>query len=132
MMGKYARLAEFLREQRTDEVALTFDRIEKITGAKLPQSAKRYRAWWSNNARNSVMTRVWLAAGFRSERVNMEGRKLVFRRVRRGTAPGTNESQIGVPSRHPLFGCLRGTVRIAPGVDLTEPADPEWANSLDK
>jgi hypothetical protein len=28
--------------------------------------------------------------------------------------------------RHPLIGALRGTVIIAPGVDLTEPADPEW------
>jgi transcriptional regulator with XRE-family HTH domain len=24
-------------------------------------------------------------------------------------------------------GCMRGTITIAPGVDLTEPADPEWA-----
>ena len=30
-----------------------------------------------------------------------------------------------VPKRHPLIGWLKGTVRIAPGVDLAEPADPE-------
>ena len=131
-MGKYARLGEFLRKQPTDEVPITFDRIEKITGAKLPRSAKLYRAWWSNNDRNSVMTREWLAAGFQSEQVDMEGGKLVFRRVRRRKVPGANETQMAMPSRHPLFGCLKGTVRIAPGVDLTEPADPEWANSLDK
>jgi hypothetical protein len=29
--------------------------------------------------------------------------------------------------RHPLFGCMKGTVWIAPGVDLTAPACPEWA-----
>lgn len=28
--------------------------------------------------------------------------------------------------RHPLFGSLRGTTIIMPGVDLTEPADPDW------
>jgi len=28
--------------------------------------------------------------------------------------------------RHPLFGALKGLVRIPPGVDLTEPADPDW------
>jgi hypothetical protein len=31
-----------------------------------------------------------------------------------------------------MFGALKGLVRIAPGVDLTEPADPEWADSLEK
>jgi hypothetical protein len=30
--------------------------------------------------------------------------------------------------RHPLFGCMKGTLTIAPGVDLTEPACPEWAD----
>lgn len=27
---------------------------------------------------------------------------------------------------HPMFGCMKGTLTIAEGVDLTEPADPEW------
>jgi hypothetical protein len=30
--------------------------------------------------------------------------------------------------RHPVFGCLKGTVWVAPGVDLTQPADPEWGD----
>jgi hypothetical protein len=29
--------------------------------------------------------------------------------------------------RQPLFGALKGTVFVLPGVDLTEPADPDWA-----
>jgi hypothetical protein len=131
-MGKYERLGEFLRKQRADEVPLTFDRIERITGVRLPPSARLYRAWWSNNERNSVMTREWLAAGFRSEQVDIDGRKLVFRRVPRRKSAGAEETRMAAPSRHPLFGCLKGTVRIAPGVDLTEPADPEWADSLDR
>ena len=129
-MGKYGRLGEFLSNQPTDEVPITFDRIEKITGAKLPRSAKLYRAWWSNNERNSVMTKVWLAAGFQTEQVDMEGRKLVFRRVRR--MAGFSDNQTADSSQHPLFGWLKGTVRVLPGVDLTEPADPEWTNSHDK
>lgn len=28
-------------------------------------------------------------------------------------------------------GCMKGTITIAPGVDLTEPADPEWARVYD-
>ena len=29
--------------------------------------------------------------------------------------------------RHPLFGSMKGTTIIMPGVDLTQPADPDWA-----
>jgi hypothetical protein len=28
--------------------------------------------------------------------------------------------------RHPLFGALKGFTRVPSGVDLTEPADPDW------
>jgi hypothetical protein len=41
-------------------------------------------------------------------------------------------NQTAVSKRHPLFGWLKGTVRVAPGVDLTAPADPEWADRLDE
>lgn len=34
----------------------------------------------------------------------------------------------GRSRRHPAFGWMKGTVTIAPGVDLTEPACPEWAD----
>jgi transcriptional regulator with XRE-family HTH domain len=34
--------------------------------------------------------------------------------------------------RHPLFGCLKGALTVPPGVDLTEPADPELAGYLDR
>jgi hypothetical protein len=37
-----------------------------------------------------------------------------------------------VSKRHPLFGWMKGTVKIAPGVDLMQPADPQWADRLDE
>jgi hypothetical protein len=130
-MGKYDSLGEYLRKQRRNEIPMTFDRIEKITGTRLPRSATFYRAWWSNNASNSVMTQVWLDAGFQSEQVDMKGRKLVFRRVR-PSADRPSGERPAAPARHPFIGCLKGTVHIPPGVDLTEPADPDWADSLEK
>ena len=33
---------------------------------------------------------------------------------------------------HPLIGWMKGTVTIAEGVDLTEPACPEWADLIDE
>jgi hypothetical protein len=121
-LSKYSPLGDFLRAQTRSEVAMTFAQIEEIIGAKLPDS-HRYRAWWSNNSFNSVMTKVWLEAGFESEQVDMEQRKLVFRRVQPKT-----RSQSALP--HPLIGCLKGMLRIGPGVDLTDPADPDWGKRI--
>jgi len=62
-MSKYGALGEFLKRQRGDLVPMTFAEIEKVTGAKLPASALKHRPWWSNNAKNSVMTQIWLDCG---------------------------------------------------------------------
>lgn len=31
-----------------------------------------------------------------------------------------------VPKHHPAWGALKGMITLLPGVDYTEPADPEW------
>lgn len=123
-MSKYTQLGEYLKKQAREYVPMTFAEIEKITGTKLPASA-RYRAWWSNNDFNSVLTKVWLDAGFKSEQVDMAARKLVFHRVR--PAKMSSES----PGHHPALGAMKGLIRIVPGTDLTQPADPEWGASVD-
>jgi hypothetical protein len=129
VVSKYAPLGDYLRKQRRDLVPMTFSEIERIVGTKLPRS-QCYPAWWSNNPWNNVMTQVWLDAGFQTEQVDVEGRKLVFRRVGASKVKdGDDAETFGRSNRseeHPLIGCMKGTVRIAPGVDLTEPADPEW------
>lgn len=129
-MSKYAALGDYLRHQRRDVVPMKFADIEKITGVKLPASS-RYRAWWSNNDFNSVLTRVWLEAGFKSEQVDMRGRKLVFRRVREPAAVAGAAPAEGEKPFHPLYGFMKGLVRVMPGTDLTQPADPDWADRLD-
>jgi hypothetical protein len=131
-MGKYEPLGTFLRDQRTRQVPLTFEQIEKITGTKLPPKAQHHRAWWSNNAANNVMTKVWLEAGYESTQVDMSARKLVFRRV--GMIGSGDEKALLAPrkgQRHPLFGALKDVTFIPPGVDLTEPADPDWGKVYD-
>jgi hypothetical protein len=143
-MSKYQPLGDHLRQQNKDLVPMRFEEIERIIGAPLPKTSQVYRAWWSNNPSNNVMTRVWLDAGYETEQVDMPGQRLVFRRVRgpraRETVAGTHEAESptvatrvppaptdsGPARRHPLFGALRGLMRIMPGTDLTKPADPTW------
>ena len=130
-MSKYEPLRRFLEGCATEEVLLTFGEIERILGSGLPAS-KSYPAWWSNNPSNNVMTRAWLAAGYRSERVDIAGEKLVFRRDRANQPTGVSEGsplptfagKPGVMGR--LRSALGGTVHIAEGVDLTQPTGEVW------
>jgi hypothetical protein len=137
-MSKYDPLGSYLRQQNAEFVPLKFEEIERIIGMQLPERSQRYPAWWSNNASNNVMTKVWLDAGYRSEQVDISGRRLVFRRVNspKGKKPPVvattsrpepaEVAQEGPARRHPLFGALKGLLRIMPGTDLTKPADPTW------
>jgi hypothetical protein len=151
-MKKYEDLGKFLRDQGLEEVPMTFAEIEHVTKTKLPRS-QRYPAWWSNNTSNNVMTKIWLDAGFRTESVDIEGKKLVFRRIvpANENPPGAFSPGLSEPrrmfkaeeniekksKRSPLFGALKGTFTIEPGWDLTKPAlDPEelaaWEANLNR
>jgi hypothetical protein len=127
-LGKYEPLTEFLKKQSAREVRMSFAQVERVIGEKLPASAQHHRAWWSNNPNNSVMTKAWLEAGFRSEQVDMEGRTLTFRRADPEAAgkAALVSDPIGTSKRHPLIGWMKGTITIMPGTDLTQPAMPEW------
>jgi hypothetical protein len=37
-----------------------------------------------------------------------------------------------ISGTHPLIGWMKGTFTVAEGVDLTEPACPEWADLIDE
>jgi hypothetical protein len=137
-MSKYDPLGDYLKAQHGSEVPMTFAEIESVVGTKLPPSAYRHRPWWSNNATNSVMTKVWLNAGFEASRVDLQARKLVFRRIAREAreVSGMSEAYRAFEPapvaksdrRSPLFGCMKGTFTIEPGYDLTSPmfTDEEW------
>lgn len=136
-MSKYDPLGSYLSNQKRDHIPMTFDDIERIVGVMLPAS-KQYPAWWSNNPRNNVMTRQWLDAGFQTESVDIASKKLVFHRVAEPDSAGTKtnenfqETQPLKSHRHPVFGCMKGTVTIPDDVDLCEPADPDWARSIEE
>ena len=127
-MNKYAPLAEHLKRQSAPAVPMSFHEIERVIGDRLPSSARKHRPWWSNNPSNSVITRAWLDAGYRTENVDMAGEKLVFRRVPAGRrAASTEASETPAGGFAEIHGALRGTVTFIPDVDLTEPVWDEGA-----
>ncbi|MFN3548069.1 MAG: hypothetical protein ACK4U0_11325 [Mesorhizobium sp.] len=133
-MGKYSPLRDFLIDQDQPVVTMSFGQIEALIGRPLP-SSKVNRTFWSNNPDNNVMTREWLAAGFLAEAVDIKAGKLTFRK--REEYPiifaGESAKDLGqeLTGQDPLFGCMRGTLKILPGVDYTKPADPDWGKVYD-
>ncbi|MCP5084803.1 MAG: hypothetical protein GY948_24205 [Alphaproteobacteria bacterium] len=115
-MGKYDPLLRFLEASDKNRVFLSFGEIERLLGFPLPPSSKNYRAWWSNNPSNNVMTKAWLAAGYRTEQVDLEQGKLCFSRIDNGASVQV----------HPILGCAQGTVNVPEHTDLTAPVDPSW------
>jgi hypothetical protein len=117
-MGKYESLPQFLASERTSFVRLSFAEIERVLGFKLPKSAYKHEAWWSNNATGHSHSRAWLEAGWRTENVDLAGRKVTFQRFGRLPAP--------TAQRRDPWGCMAGTVTILPGTDLTAPTGDAW------
>ena len=75
---------------------MTFEDIEEVIGATLPPSARKHRAWWSNNSTNSPMTLAWRAGGYESTSVDMANGKLVFRKVGPDESEGLCEIELWV------------------------------------
>ena len=118
-MSKYEPLPQFLVSARGTTHRLSFSGIERILGFKLPKSAYQHEAWWSNNATGHSHARAWLKAGWRTEAVDLAGRKVTFQR----SAP---PASISPAAKSDPWGCMAGTVTIMPGVDLTEPTGETW------
>jgi hypothetical protein len=112
-MTKYDPLTRHLATRKGAQVPMSFPELERLLGFRLPLSARKHRAWWSNNPASSVVTKAWLAAGYQSRHVDLEAERLVFVKL------NTIEKKDAMD--HPIWGWAPGSVTIAPGVDLTDP-----------
>jgi hypothetical protein len=136
-MSKYQPLTDFLKGSSAPHVPMTFEEVEVILGVRLPASAYEHAAWWANDTGKShVQAKAWLSAGYETEQIDKQAKKLVFARV--ANAPGmaetgrdfahtkSGEQKLG---RHPAIGSMKGTFSIEPGFDLASPmfTDEEWA-----
>ncbi|MCD4671686.1 MAG: hypothetical protein K8R77_03390 [Anaerolineaceae bacterium] len=84
-MSKYDPLYDYLKRLPADvrDKTLTFAALEEILGFSLPNSAHRYREWWSNPTSTDdmhVQARAWLAAGWKVETANQRDKWVRFRR----------------------------------------------------
>jgi CBS domain-containing protein len=81
--NKYAPLIRYLleRDAAEERVPLTFDQIEKIIHAPLPNSARTMRAWWANDTVGHSHSKDWLEAGWRVNGVNISQQFATFQRT---------------------------------------------------
>jgi plasmid stability protein len=113
-MPKYEPLTRYLEMQPGQEHSLTFAQVEAIIVGRLPPSAYKHRAWWSNNPQGHVMAQAWVNAGWETSEVDMQGRKLVFRRIRNPPHRCTGFSDRPPPSLQPGSHTL-----TVPGLDAS-------------
>lgn len=107
-MSKYQPLERFLTGLDVQHWRVTFAEIEAILGFSLPKSAYHYPAWWANDATGHSHARAWLDAGWKTENVDIAGRKVTLVR----------EADQAARER---IGCMKGTFWVDPELDLTEP-----------
>ena len=117
-MSKYEPLPQFLDSVGKSAHRMSFTEIERIIGFKLPKSAYEYEAWWSNNPSGHSHSRTWIEAGWRTESVDLTARKVTFLRSARTSSANSMPSD--------PWGCMAGTVKIMPNIDLTAPSEDVW------
>jgi hypothetical protein len=119
-MGKYEPLTRLLESADSTSLRVSFREIETVLGFRLPESAHRYEAWWSNNEVGHSHARAWMAAGWRTEDLDLPGRKITFRRAR------SLENARKQRRKSDPWGCMAGTITLTEGADLTTPLGEEW------
>jgi len=74
-------LGKYLKKLNKNRVTLTFSQVEEILGFDLPQSARIYREWWSNDKYHVQSQFGWLAAGWLVDKVDLMQEMVTFRKV---------------------------------------------------
>lgn len=96
-MSKYAPLERYLSRRSERELPLTFAEVEKVLGFRLPPSARRHAAWWSNNPGTHVGVNAWRNGGWRTSRVDVPGERVTF--VREVAGPRNELAEEAAPWR---------------------------------
>ena len=76
MSNKYRKLTLHLSSIDETEWPATFAEIESILGFSLPESARQYQAWWSNQMRSQSL--AWQSAGWKATALDLENERVTF------------------------------------------------------
>ena len=97
--GKYAPLYRRLLATVGPEWRVSFAELEAILGFDLPNSARLYRPWWSNQKHGAGHSHAlaWSAAGWKTRSVDLEAETLVFERMEFST--GSAKHTVGSGGR---------------------------------
>jgi hypothetical protein len=79
-MSKYEPLSHTLQAQSQTSWRASFAEIERVLNFRLPISARKYPAWWSNDPQSHSQTRAWLSVGWKTAQVDIPGEKVTFMR----------------------------------------------------
>jgi len=77
-MGKYAPLEQYLTTLEETSVSLNYPEMEDLLGFKLPNSAYKHRAWWSNGKKGG--SKFWLRVGWLVDSIVLNER-VTFRKA---------------------------------------------------
>ncbi len=78
-MSKYAELRDHLLSTKNDRWVASFDEIENVLGFRLPQSARKYPAWWANQSTpGHSQCAGWLDAGWRTSDLDLTEQRVTF------------------------------------------------------
>ena len=76
---QYQKFSGWLKKQDGEEVNCSFEQIEKIINAKLPNSAYKYAAWWSNHPSQPLMSQI-LKVGWQTKSFDLRKKNITFYR----------------------------------------------------
>lgn len=78
--GKYYPLYKYLFNSNKESLTLTFAEIEAIINDKLPPSARKYSAFWSNQDDSHTTCKSWGEAGYNVFDLDLVNEEVTFRR----------------------------------------------------
>lgn len=82
--SSYRPLLDYLQSRDVTRIVLSFTEVERILGRILPESARKHRAWWSNERTGSHShARAWMDAGWHVATVDLNAGRVEFGKGRR-------------------------------------------------